>query len=77
MTQQTDELATPRPEALNSSLTRATVTDPTEIPSEPSYTNPGVSAAASRGRAAIQTMRFQEYNDSDSVTSFDLVNPER
>ena len=71
------KMATQKPEALYSSLTGESVTDFMDAPLQPNYTNPGVSSAASRGRAALQTMRFNTDNDAESVSSFDVVNPER
>ena len=71
------KLATQKPEALYSGLTEETVTDFMDAPLQPNYTNPGVSSATSRGRAALQTMRFNTENDAESVSSFDIVSSER
>ena len=71
------KLATQKTEALYSGLTEETVTDVMDAPLQPNYTKPGVSSATSRGRAALQTMRFNTENDAESVSSFDIVSSER
>jgi hypothetical protein len=65
--QSTSEQST-QPEALNTSLTMGTTTNPTASSSQPSYVNPGSSSALSRGKAAWKPLPAKCFKQRQSGT---------